>query len=109
MAIDVAALTKQMFDVAFAVLKGKAPTISGYLQGECTKIASTFATIEGEVQSGQITQPEAAILLDMQKSATRSVLLSAEGLGLLTVEQAINAALDVARPIVNAALGFTLL
>lgn len=45
----------------------------------------------------------------MQKSATRSVLLTAEGLGELATEEAINAALDVARPIVNAALGFLLL
>ncbi len=108
MAIDAGALAKQMFDAAFAVLKGKAPSIAGYVQGECAKIAQTFITIEDGAQSGQISPDEAAVLLDMQKSATRSVLLSAEGLGLLAVEQAINAALDVVRPIVNAALGFAL-
>jgi hypothetical protein len=109
MAIDVDALAKQMFDAAFGVLKGKAPTIRSYAQGECAKIANTFATIESELLSGQISQAEATILLDMQKSATRSVLLSSEGLGLLTVESATNAALAVVRPIVNAALGFALL
>ena len=108
-AIDAQALTKQMFDAAFGVLKGKVPTMGGYVQGECAKIAQTVTTIEAELQSGQISQAQAAILLDMQKSATRSVLLSAEGLGALAVEQAINAALNVVRPIVNAALGFALI
>jgi hypothetical protein len=109
MAIDVEGLAKQMFDAAFAVLKGKAPSIAGYAQGECAKIAQTFATIEAELQADQITKDQAAILLDMQKSATRSVLLSAEGLGALAVEQAINAALGVVRSGVNAALGFALI
>ena len=109
MAIDAAAVSQQMFDAAFAVLKGKAPSIGGFVQGECAKIAQTFTTIEAGVQSGDISEAQASILLDMQRSATRSVLLSAEGLGALAVEQAINAALGVVRPIVNAALGFALI
>jgi hypothetical protein len=109
MAIDVGALTKQMSDAAFAVLKGKAPSIGGYVHGECVKIAQTFVTIEAGVQAGQITQQEAAVLLDMQKSATRTVLLSAEGLGMLAVEQAINAALDMVKSVVNSTLGFALI
>jgi hypothetical protein len=108
MAIDVQTLGKQMFEAAFAVLKGKTPTIGNYVRGECAKIAQTFATIESGVASGEISQSEAAILLDMQKSATRTVLLTAEGLGMLAVEQAINAALEVVRPIVNRVLGFAL-
>jgi hypothetical protein len=44
----------------------------------------------------------------MQKRATRTVLMTAEGLGALAVEKAINAALDVVRPVVNRVLGFAL-
>jgi hypothetical protein len=109
MTIDASALTKQMSDSAFAILKGKAPSIGGYVQGECAKIAQTFVTIEAGVQAGEISQEEAAVLLDMQRSATRTVLLSAEGLGMLAVEQAINAALDVVKSAVNGALGFALI
>jgi hypothetical protein len=46
MAIEVQAVGKQMFEAVFAVLKGKTPTIGAYVQGECAKIAQTFATIE---------------------------------------------------------------
>jgi hypothetical protein len=109
MAIDVEDLGTKMFDAAFGVVKAKAPSIKTYVETETTKLAHTLATIESERALGQISEEEAAILVDMQKSAMRSVLLTAEGLGLLMVERAINAALDIAKPIVNAAVGFVLL
>ena len=45
----------------------------------------------------------------MQKNASRSVLLTVEGLGILAVEEAINAALDVIKGAANKAIGFALL
>ncbi len=109
MAIDPDALAKQMLDAGLAVLTRRSPTIRRYIDVECSKIARTIAAIELQLQTSQITEPEAKLLLDMQASATRSVLLTGEGLGDLAAEEAINAALDVARPIVNAALGFLLI
>jgi len=109
MAIDVAALAAQMSNAALPILKSSAPSIGGYVQGECAKIAQTIATIESERAASGISDDEAKLLLEMQKGAMRSVLLSAEGLGLLAVEKAINAALDAVKPIVNVALGFALL
>jgi hypothetical protein len=109
MALDVGDLAGKMFDAAFAVLMGKTPGIANYLRGECAKLAHTFATIEAEQASGEISLDEARLLLEMQTSASRSVLLTSEGLGLLAAEQAINAALDAVRSAVNAALPFALL
>lgn len=45
----------------------------------------------------------------MQKSASRSVLLTVKGLSLLAAEEAINAALAVVRTVVNTAVKFTLI
>jgi hypothetical protein len=109
MALDVQKLATTMFDAAAGVLKVKAPGILSYAKGEFQKIALTIATIESERAAGQITDDQANILLDMQTSASRSVLLTASGLALLDAEAAINAALDAVKPIVNAALGFALL
>ncbi len=110
MAIDAGALTKQMFDAAFAVLKGKAPSIGRYVQGECAKIAQTFTTIEAGVQAGQISQARGGCPARHAKERDEAVLLSAERpRDALAVEQAINAALDVVKSIVNAALGFALI
>jgi hypothetical protein len=47
--------------------------------------------------------------MEMQKNAARMVLLAIEGLGILAVEAAINAALAVVKEAVNGALDFALL
>jgi len=54
---------------------------------------------------GKITEQEAAYLMDLQRNASRTVLLTIEGLGILTVEATINAALTVVRDTINNALG----
>src|SRR5215510_7494428 len=108
MALDIEDLAKKMLDAALPVLTDKAPGIGAYAAGEFKKIAQTIATIESEQAQGQITEEQASILLEMQKGASRSVLLTAAGLSLLVVEKALNAALDVVRAAVNTAVKFAL-
>jgi len=109
MAIDVEKLGKDMFEAAFGVLKARAPKIKILAEGEFKKIAQTMLTIEAELAAGEITRDEAALLVEMQKSATRSVLLMSEGMSLIVAERAINSALDVGRAAVNTATGVKLL
>lgn len=109
MALDIPGLAKKMLDAALPILKDKAPEVGIHAEGEFQKIAITLGTIEKGVLAGQITQPQASLLVDMQKSAARSVLLASEGLSLLAVEAALNAALKVVKEAVNTALGFVLL
>jgi len=45
----------------------------------------------------------------MQKNATRMVLMTIEGLGVLSAEAAINSALSAVKDNVNQEIGFTLL
>jgi hypothetical protein len=93
-----------MLTAALPILKNKAPEIAVFAEGEFKKIALTIATIETELARGEINEHQAKLPLDIQKSATRSVLLASEGLSLLVVEASINAALDVVRAAVNGAL-----
>lgn len=109
MALDIEKLGKDMFTAAFAVLKQKAPEIEAYARSEFRKIAETLATIESEKLAGRISDEQALLLFEMQKSATRSVLLTSSGLSLLAAEAAINAALDVVKVAVNAAIGIVLI
>ncbi|SRR6266498_4184919 len=108
MALDLEELAKQMFGAAFPIIKNRAPEIRAYAEGEFKKIAQTILTIEGESVQGRITPEEAAILFEMQKGASRAVLLTAAGLSLLIVEEAINAALEVIKTAVNSAVKFAL-
>jgi hypothetical protein len=76
---------------------------------EFTKIAQTLVAIGEQVVSGQINEQQARLLLAMQTSASRNVFLTLQGLALLAVEEAINAALNVVRSAVNTAFGFALI
>ncbi len=107
--IDAEQMAKDMLAAALGVLKDKGPGVKTYAESEFKKLSETFVTIQKAKLSGEITEDQARLLLDMQKNATRAVMLTVEGLGIVTVEQAINAALAVVRDTVNAAIGWTLL
>lgn len=109
MTLDIGQLAKDMFNAAFPILKQDAPEIEAFARGEFQKIAQQLLTIESEVVAGQITAEQAGILVEMQKSASRVVLLTAKGLSLLTVEKALNAALAVVKTAVNTAAGIAIL
>ena len=106
MSLDAGALGKQMLAAALPILKTHAKDAESFASVEFKKIAQTITSIEEMLLVGQINQQQADLLLDMQKSASRSVLLTVKGLALLTAEEAINAALNVVRGVVNAAVKF---
>ena len=106
--IDAQKLGKDMLAAALGAFKEKAPAVKTYAESEFKKLAETLVTIEKARLAGEINEQQARLLLDMQKNSTRAVMLTIEGLGILTVEAAINAALAVVRDSVNAALGFAL-
>ena len=109
MALDVGTLASQMLAAALPILKKDAEDAESFAKTEFTKIAQTIVSIGEQLAAGQINEEQADLLLDMQKSASRTVLLALQGLALLAVEAAINAALNVVKGAVNIALGFDLI
>ena len=109
MALDVEALADNMLAAALPVLKKGAQDAESFAKTEFAKVAKTIVSIGEQVVAGQINQQQAGLLLEMQTNASRSVLLCLEGLALLTVEEAINAALAVVKTAVNTALKFPLI
>jgi hypothetical protein len=109
MALDVGTLASQMLGAALPILKKDAQDAEAFAKTEFTKIAQTIASIGEQVAAGQITPPQASLLLEMQTSASRNVLLTLKGLALLAAEEAINAALGAIKTVVNTAVGFGLI
>ena len=70
---------------------------------DLVRIAENFGKLAA---SGQISEEEAKALFSIHVNTTRMVLLTIEGLGILAVEAAINAVLDVLKDTANTALGF---
>lgn len=109
MSLDTEKIAKDMLAAAWPILRDKAPEIGEIAKGEFKKIGQTVGTIASSLLANEINAAQARILMDMQKSATRAVLLMAAGLSLLVVEESINAALDVVRAAVNGIVKFALL
>jgi hypothetical protein len=106
--LDIPKLVQTMSGAALGVLKNEWPAARSYAETEFRKLGETVKLIAEETAQGTISAEEATLLLDMQKTAMRSVLLTVQGIGLLTAEQAINAALDAARAPINAAVGWAI-
>ena len=109
MSLDVGELAAKMFQAFKGKLSDKWPEVKDYAETESKKLAENFVLIERMKLAGEITEEQAKLHHEIQRNATRSVLLTVEGLGLIAVEQAINAAMDVLKETVNGALGFALL
>jgi hypothetical protein len=107
--INVEDLLQKMLAAAAGPFKQQWPNVKDYAQTELKKIAESIAFIEAQAALGQMTPEQAKLHLDIQKNASRMVLLTIEGLGILTVEAAINAALAVVKEAVNTALKFPLI
>jgi hypothetical protein len=107
--LDIPELLASMGEAAGGVLKNKWPGVRSFATLEFQKIAQTVAMIGEGVADGEITRDQATILLNMQKTASRAVIASSEGMGLIAAEQAINAALAAVKGPINAFVGFALL
>jgi soluble cytochrome b562 len=107
--IDVQKILPGMISAARGVFDKKWPAVKDFAEAELEKLAKTLAQIEKLRLGGQISEAEASVLLEMQKNTARAVMLALEGMSLLLVEGAINAAMAAVKDVVNTGLGFALL
>jgi hypothetical protein len=105
MNIDIEKLLKGMLEAASIVLKNQWPKAKDYAENEFRKLLLETQHIAQLKDDGKITEQEAIYLMELQRNASRTVLLTIEGLGILAVEAAINASLAVVRDTINNAVG----
>lgn len=85
------------------------PKVKDYGEPELKKLAQSLVDITKLTTSGKVNTQQAKALLRIHRNTTMIVMLTIEGLGVIAVENAINAALDAARKAVNTAAGIALL
>ena len=100
---------ERMFEAAQTVLNNKFYLVESFLRGESEKLAITLRMIVEASAKGEITSEEAKLLLNQQRHSILMVLTAAEGMAAVTVQSAINAALQEVRDFVNGRIGFPLL
>jgi signal transduction protein with GAF and PtsI domain len=106
--IDIETVAAQAAQKMLQVLSGTGKEVVGYAEAEAKKLATSASEIALLLASGQITEEEAKLHLDIQKHASRAVLMAIEGISILGAEQAINAALSIIGDAIHTATGLTL-
>ena len=80
-----------------------------FARPELQRLARSLADIGKLVVSGKVTKQQARSLVEIHRNTTKMVLLTIEGLGIIAVENALNAAFKVIRDTVNAVVKFPLI
>jgi hypothetical protein len=109
MAIDISNLIPKMLGAAQKVLVASWDEAKDYAETEFKKFSISLEDIGKLYAEGRISEQRAKLHIEFQKNAMQTVLLTIEGLGIIAVQNAINAAIDVVKDTVNRAIGFTLL
>ncbi len=109
MSLDVVKLGQDILAALNGSLGDKWPDVKDYGEAEAKKLAQTLVMIGTLTATGKINKEQAALHLEMQKNASRMVLMTIEGLGVLAAEAAINAALGVVKDTINKEIGFVLI
>lgn len=102
-------LVTAMTKAAVGSLGTSAAEVAATAKSEFEKIAQTVQTISAKFATGDLTPAGATILFEMQKTSASSALLELEGMSELAVQNAINAALDIAKDGFNKIVGFSLI
>jgi hypothetical protein len=109
MRIDAGELGKSMVAAARGSLGKDWKSARNFAEPELRRLANVLVEIGERAVKGEISEEEAKALLRIHRNTTATVMLAVNGLGILAVENAVNAALGVVRDTVNAATGFVLL
>jgi hypothetical protein len=109
MALDLTELATNMASAAKEVLTESWDDIQPLAEANFFLLAEGITNIEQKFLQGDISEEKAKKLLRMKKNTLEIALLTIEGLSLIAVEQAINAALNIAKDAVNSALNFALI
>jgi hypothetical protein len=107
--LDWGTLSSQMLTAAKGVASKGWNTIQPYAESEFAQYGQDVILIKHLVDTGSITQADAALHMQMQQNSMKAVFCTIEGVSLLVAEAIINAAIDIIRSAVNTALGFVVL
>ncbi len=107
--LNIPTLLTQMLDAAKVPLKSHFKEAKPFAKQQFKELLENIKMIAKMKLDGTLTLEKAKLHIEIQKNSMRIVLLTIEGLGLVAVENAINAAIGVVKNTVNTAIGFNLL
>lgn len=107
--IDIKELASEMLSASKDVLKKEWKQVAPIAEIHIKTIIHNLEQIAELKLNKKITEEQAKLHLTIQKESFKTILLSFEGIGIITAEKAINAALNIIRTSVNRTIGWRLL
>jgi len=92
---NISKVVTDMLEAALPFLSKGGQKASSYATHEFQQYIINLQHIQDLTEEGKITPEEAQFLVGQYKMSMQAVLLAIEGLGVIAVQQAINAAIDV--------------
>ena len=92
---NISKVVTDMLKAALPFLSKGGQKASSYATHEFQQYIINLQHIQDLTEEGEIASDEAQFLVDQYKMSMQAVLLAVEGLGVIAVQQAINAAIDV--------------
>jgi len=109
MSLNIGELVQTMLGAAKGELEAAWPKAKDFAEAEFKKLAERSIEIGKQRVAGNLSSDEAEDLLLMQKRAAETVFLAIQGLTLVAIQNAINAALNAIKDAVNTAVGIVVL
>jgi hypothetical protein len=103
--LDINKVVSDMLQASSGALIKGGQQASEYASHEYAQFIDDIEHVQTMAEQGTITAAEAQALVDQHKMSMQAVLLCIEGLGVIAVQNAINAALKVLNDAIAAALG----
>jgi hypothetical protein len=107
--LSVGDLVSDMLQAVKASLGKDYSKAKDFARPEVQRLARSLVDIAKLVAAGKVTKQQAKSLVAIHKNTTRVVFLTIEGLGIIAVENALNAAIGAVRSAVNGAVKFALI
>lgn len=106
--IDVDTVSSEIAGKLVEILSGAGKDIISYATAEAKKFAVSASEIAQLRLSNEIDDEELRLHLEIQKNASRAVLMAIEGISIIAAERAINAALEIVGKAIQTATGLAL-
>lgn len=109
MKIDVKEILARMLTAAKDIFTDSWKDVKPYVENEFKAYTQNLLLINKLKLENKIDEEQARLYLEIQKSSMRTILLSIQGISIITLENAINAAIDIIKDTVNTAIGWRIL
>ncbi|HME42376.1 MAG TPA: hypothetical protein VKF36_04755 [Syntrophorhabdales bacterium] len=103
--LDVGKVVGDMVQASAGVLAKGGSQATQYASHEYAQFIMDIEQVQTMAEQGTITEEVAQALVNQHKLSMQAVLITVEGLGVIAVQNAINAALNVLNSALTAALG----